>query len=197
MEFDPKLHHRHSTRLQTYDYTQAGAYFVTLCAHDRKHLFGEIVNGEMILNRTGRIVVEEWFKSAALRKEIRLDAFIVMPNHIHGIVLIDQIGDVGAHGRAPHSRMSQSVHDNQQSSNDPILFRPRRSLGTFIAGFKSTVTSKVNNLQKTPGHPLWQRNYYDHIIRKEESLERIRHYIAHNPQNWDKDKNNLLENVWL
>lgn len=186
MRYDPKLHHRHSIRLQTYDYSQAGAYFVTLCTQDRKYRFGAVINGEMVLNQCGRIVEVEWFRSAEIRKEVRLDAFVVMPNHLHGVVFIDQMTSdesayVGAHGCAPNG----------------LLHRPRRSLGAFIAGFKSIVTTTINQLHNTPGVTVWQRNYYDHIIRKEEALEKIRCYIANNPANWEKDKNNLSANVWM
>ncbi len=101
MKFNPDIHNRRSIRLTEYDYTQAGAYFVTICAWDRESLFGETSNGEMVLNGCGEIVRDEWFRSAVIRKEIILDEFIVMPNHIHGIVIITDT--VGAHGVRPES----------------------------------------------------------------------------------------------
>jgi len=95
-KFDPKIHHRRSIRLKGYDYTQAGAYFITMCAYQRMHVFGEIVNGEMILNDTGKIAQDEWFKTAKLRQYVELyeDEFVVMPNHAHGIIWIvdDMVG---------------------------------------------------------------------------------------------------------
>lgn len=168
--------HRRSIRLKGYDYSQAGAYFVTLCTHNRECLFGKIVDGEMRLNELGHIVCEEWLRSAEIRPEIMLDAFVVMPNHLHGIVIFTP---VGAHGRAPlPSPSPQPPH------------RKPRSLGSFIAGFKSVVTKRINQTRQTPGIPVWQRNYYEHIIRNQESLARIRRYIADNPAKWDVDPEN-------
>jgi REP element-mobilizing transposase RayT len=152
---------------------------VTICAHSQECLFGEIIDGEMRLNAYGEVVEEEWLRSAEIRSEIELDAFVVMPNHLHGIVIImDHIhlqSDpmVGAHGRAP-------------------LRREPRSLGSFIAGFKSAVTKRINSLRGTPGAPVWQRNYYEHIIRDEHDLACIREYIATNPLRWDQDTENPI-----
>ena len=167
-----------SLRLRSHDYGSTGAYFVTLCTCRRERLFGEIVDGDVRLNDTGRIVVSEWLRSAAIRPEIDLDAFVVMPNHLHGIVVIDApVGAtdrVGAHGRAPlHPR------------------RPSRSLGSFVAGFKSAATTRVNALRGTPRAPLWQRNYHDRVIRDEDELNRIRTYINDNPLHWADDDNNV------
>jgi len=173
----PKSPRRRSLRLKGYDYSRPGAYFVTICTHDRVCLFGEVVEGEMVPNIFGRIVQEEWFRSAGIRQEIELrpDEFVVMPNHLHGIVWIIPAGvsmtPVGAHGRAP-------------------LRRAPRSLGAFVAGFKSTATRRINARRGTPGTVVWQRNYYEHIIRDERSLDRIREYIAANPLQWDLDIEN-------
>ncbi len=135
------MNRRRSIRLKGYDYTQAGAYFVTICTQGRACLFGEVVNGEMRLNEWGEIVREEWFRSAQIRQEIQLnlDEFVVMPNHIHGIVwfVCDGIS-VGVHGRAPL----------------PVQ-RILRSLASFIAGFKSAVTKQINEQCSTPGMPVW------------------------------------------
>ncbi len=175
--YDPQRHHRRSIRLKGYDYTQPGAYFVTLCTHERAHLFGRVVNGVMVLNALGEMVRDEWFRSADIRAEIELhpDEFVVMPNHIHGIVwIVDNAGatgpNVGAHGRA--------------------LQRPPRSLPSFIAGFKSSVTNRINQHRDTPGAPVWQRNYYEHIIRDDRALNAIRQYIHDNPLRWHLDRYN-------
>lgn len=177
--YSPERHHRRSIRLRGYDYTQLGAYFVTICTHNRQCLFGEVVDGEMVLNKWGEIVLTEWFRSAEIRAEIELRAneFMVMPNHIHGIVWIvsnDDVGmrgHVGAHGRAP-------------------LHRPPRSLGAFIAGFKSAVTKRINKNRGMPGVPVWQCNYWEHVVRNERALNAIRHYIIENPLHWHLDRNN-------
>ena len=151
---------------------------------NQEQLFGQVVDGEMVLNEYGEIVQGEWFRSTKIRNEIELflDEFIVMPNHMHGIVWIVETDDwagrdgsvrkmVGAHGRAP-------------------LHRPPRSLGSFIAGFKSAVTRHINEMRSTPGARVWQRNYYEHIIRNEKALNLIRQYIVQNPFRWLLDRYN-------
>ncbi len=183
MRFDPEKHHRRSIRLKGYDYSQPGAYFVTICAWNRECLFGDVVDGEMRLNDFGLIVYEEWFHSSEMRQEIALfpDEFIIMPNHIHGIIwIVETDADhVGAPGRAPLPSPSRAP-----------FHRPPRSLGSFVAGFKSITTKRINALRGTPGAPVWQRNYYEHIIRDEKSLNRIRQYIAANPLRWHLDREN-------
>jgi len=172
MRYDAEKHHRRSIRLRGYDYAQAGAYFVTICTQNRECLFGEIVDGQVALNVPGEVVAEEWLRSARIRGEIELDAFVVMPNHLHGIVVIR---DVGAHGRAP---LPSPPH------------RPPRSLGSFVAGFKSVSTKRINAIRGTPGVPVWQRNYREHVIRDDHDLGRVRRYIAENPLRWDEDPEN-------
>jgi putative transposase len=184
MKFDPQKHHRESSRMKGYDYSLTGAYFITLVSYQREMLFGEIENGEMKLNRRGEIVQEEWFRSADIRKEIRLysEEFVVMPNHVHGIVWImdDVIGSpsetgdnfVGANGRSP----LRNEH-----------MKPK-SLSSFVAGYKSSVTKRIRDELNETG--IWQRNYHDRIIRNENELDAIRKYIETNPMNWQKDDEN-------
>ncbi|MBM3155874.1 MAG: transposase [Chloroflexi bacterium] len=166
-------HQRRSIRLKHYDYSQAGAYFITICTYDKECLFGKVTNGEMVLNEYGKVVEEEWYRSGKIRHEIELDAFIVMPNHIHGVVTI-----VGAQGLAPLQ------HDHAHLQRKP------RSLSTFVTGFKSAVTIRVNELRGTLCEPVWQRNYYEHVIRNEHDLNDIREYIVNNAQKWDSDSEN-------
>jgi putative transposase len=175
MTYSLHKHHRRSIRLRDYDYTKTGAYFVTLCTYERACLFGEVVGDGVMLSEVGAIVQEEWLRSAEIRREIELDAFVVMPNHLHGIVVIEP---VGAHGRAPLPR-----------KRAPLQRKPK-SLGSFIAGFKSACTKRINEIRGMPRMPLWQRNYYEHVIRSEEALENVRLYIAHNPRLWQYDVNN-------
>ena len=178
MRYDPEKHHRHSIRLKYWDYSRTGAYFVTIVTYGRELLFGQVVDGEIRLTQFGEIARVEWKASADIRDEIRLDVFVVMPNHIHGIVWIegdDAIGAVGAHGRAPLRRS---------------LWRPPRSLGSFVAGYKAAVAKRINAIRGTPGMPVWQRNYYEHIIRNERELEAIRRYILENPAHWAEDMEN-------
>ena len=165
---------RRSIRLHGYDYSQMGAYFVTICAHNRACLFGDIVESEMQLNSIGEIVAEEWTKSELVRSEIKLDEWVVMPNHLHAIVWITHSSRVGATGRSPLR-----------------IAGPRPgSLGAMIAGFKSAATKRINTARNAPGVPVWQRNYYEHVIRNECSLDRIRQYIRYNPLKWPDDPDN-------
>ena len=170
--YDPIKHHRRSIRLPGYDYSQAGYYFVTICCYQRQCLFGEIVNGKMQLNQYGEIVKEEWLRSSIIRQEIELDWYIVMPNHFHGIVIINSVGAKG---------FSPSISRSKQSMKS-------KSLSSLITGFKSSVTKNINRIRHAPGTPVWQRNYYEHIIRTEASLDRIRTYIDNNPLSWYLDQ---------
>ncbi len=163
---------RRSIRLQDYDYSLAGAYFITMATKDRQCLFGEVVEGQMRLKDWGRIVQEEWKNSAPIRHEIELDAFIVMPNHVHGVIAIAE-GSGRATGRSPLQFGST-----------------KRSVGAFVGGFKAAVTKRINALRGTPGTSVWQRNYFEHVIRNEDSLNRIRQYIADNPMRWEFDREN-------
>jgi REP element-mobilizing transposase RayT len=151
MPYDPDKRRRRSIRLKDYDYSQAGAYFVTMCTYKKECGFGNVVNGEMMLNEFGKAVAEEWNRSAEIRHEVELDAFVVMPNHIHGIVVIVE-SYVGAQGLAPLQQTQRGCVSLQ---------RKPRSLSTFIWGFKSAVTRRINDLRGTPYAPLWQRNYLE------------------------------------
>jgi putative transposase len=197
MKFDPQKRHRpvdaahgrRSIRLQGYDYAQPGTYFVTLVAYQRNILFGKIIDGEVILSRKGEIVREEWFASVNIRREIRLhpEEFVVMPNHIHGIVWIehDDYHGVGANGHSPlPDRPPLHNHDEHPQ------MKPR-SLGSFVAGFKSSVTKRIHDELNETG--IWQRNYYERIIRDEKELDAIRRYIEANPLNWSEDDENPLK----
>ncbi len=193
--------YRRSIRLAGYDYAQAGAYFVTICTRNRECLFGDVVDGEMRLNQYGAIVRDEWFGSAAIRREIELfdDEFVVMPNHIHGIVWIVETDNEGATGLVGVTDLVGAT------GRSPLPSKPRgpakRSLSSFVAGFKSAVTKRINENRGAPGAPVWQRNYYacpdeigEHIIRNDESLNRIREYIQTNPIHWEEDKENPYGN---
>lgn len=170
MPYSPDKHHRRSIRLKGYDYSSAGAYFITLCTFQRQCLFGRITDGTMQLNESGQIVAEEWRQSSIIRQEIEFDQWVIMPNHLHGIVLINPTHPVRAHGRAP--------------LQTGVSYRRPRSLSSFISGFKSATTKKINTARNSASTPVWQRNYYDHIIRNEQSLERVQQYIQNNPATW-------------
>jgi putative transposase len=152
MTFDRHKRHRRSIRLRGYDYTSAGAYFVTICTYDRERLFGDVDDAAVRLNPYGVVAREEWFRSAAGRPEIELDAFVVMPNHVHGIVIITDDA-VGAQNVGAENVGAQHV------APLPAFYRPPGSLGSFVAGFKMAVTKRINEMRGTPGGLVWQRNY--------------------------------------
>ena len=175
MIYNPEKHHRRSIRLRNYDYSSDGAYCITICAYNRKCLFGAIVDGEMRLNEYGAIIHDEWVKTGQIRPNIKLDEWIIMPNHVHLIIIIDADGR-GTARRAP---------TGEQFGKPTIGTIP-----TIIRSFKSAVTKRINELRGLPGMPLWQRNFYDHIIRNENSMNEIREYIGRNPMQWERDELN-------
>lgn len=175
MKYNPESHHRRSIRLKGYDYSRFGVYFLTICAHGRECLFGEIVNGEMQENNFGRIVTAEWIRSADIRAEIELGEFVVMPNHFHGIAhIVDACKGDRPVAPTPNATI--------------VPGPPSKSIGSLLAGFKSAVTTRINIARQTPRHPVWQRNYHEHIIRNDADYDRIAEYIATNPQRWIEDK---------
>jgi putative transposase len=231
MTYDPRKHHRRSIRLPGYDYTQPGAYFVTFVAHDRECLFGNVVDGVMQLNAFGEIVRDEWFRTAVVRPYVMLDPdeFVVMPNHVHGIIWIVRSGDgdhgddgggvfAGAHGgdapvgahlvgahllvgaqrRCAPTNTNTNTNTNANAITDAVNITEHRqcrgatptnvipgSLGAIVRAIKSATTKRINALRGTPAAPVWGRNYYEHIIRYETSLNRN---IAANPSRWAEDR---------
>ncbi len=175
------IHHRRSIRLKDYDYSQPEAYFVTLVAKDRECLFGKIVSDKMQLNMIGQITASV-FQGLSKYFDIILDIFVIMPNHIHAIIFIDVCDDM-----VKPIRYNQSRHLPEVSSPFPKGTKPG-SLGAIVQNFKSVSTRRINTFRRTPGASVWQRNYYDHIIRNEDDLDRIREYITGNPLRWVEDE---------
>ncbi|MEJ5348028.1 MAG: transposase [Desulfosoma sp.] len=194
MKYDPQKHHRRSIRLKGYDYTQPGAYFVTICTQDRTCLFGEVVNGQMQLNEAGRRVVTEWETLPERFPCIQLDAFVVMPNHVHGIVWIQPVGAqfIAPHGgvmnHAPTASPHGGVMNHAPTAPHGGVMNHAPTLGQIIRVFKAVTTRAIR--QMIFPQFAWQRNYYEHIIRNEDSLNRIRRYIANNPAQWTFDREN-------
>ena len=176
MKYDPHKHHRRSIRLKGYDYTQPGAYFITICAYQRMHVFGEVIDGEMVLNETGKTARDEWFKTAELRSyaELHEDEFMIMPNHVHGIIRILE-------------RAGQRPAPTRELFGKPVS----GSIPTIVRAYKSAVTHAVNVAENSRGSVLWQKNYYEHIIRNDRELQNIEWYIVNNPLNWQLDRDNL------
>lgn len=182
---------RRSIRLKQYDYSQAGVYFITICTHQREHLFGEIVDGVMQLNEFGVIAQEEWQKTALIRGEIELGEFVIMPNHFHGIIWI--VEGRGTARRAPTTRRAPTGGLGETSAD----FTPTHeqfgkpvvgSIPTIVRAFKSAVSRRINLARRTPGKPVWQRNYWEHIIRDEKDLTNAQAYILNNPTQWENDE---------
>lgn len=201
MYYNHQIHNRKSIRLKGYDYSQAGAYFVTICTKNRQCLFGEIVNGEMILNEYGIIAYDEWLKTPELRINVELDVFIVMPNHIHGIIVITDIvkgvlhtpGDnVVTHMPGDATDISlmndkKNVPDNIRDLCNTSLRSPSQTVGAIVRGYKSSVTNKINESKHCKGFMVWHRNYHDRIIRNQQSYHNISEYIKNNPAKWNDD----------
>jgi putative transposase len=177
MKYNSDIHHRRSIRLTGYDYSQTGAYFVTICARDRECLFGDIVGEEMRLNEYGRIAGESWEWLSRRYEYIDIDEWVVMPNHLHGILLVNAECRGG----------SQCKGGSRTAPTETIK---RKSLGRLIGAFKTVSSKQINQIRNTPGYPIWQRNYYEHVIRNEEDMNRIRQYIIENPWKWVEDDDN-------
>lgn len=181
MSRDPAKNRRRFMRLKGFDYTRQGAYFITICTKERACLFGEVVDGVMRLNDAGHIVEHCWRTIPDHCIHAQLDAFVVMPNHVHGIVVLVGSGAVGATHASPLPDLASSGR-----SRGPR----RQSIASIIGSFKSAVTKRINDIRKTAGALVWQRNYYEHVIRNEESFNRIRQYILDNPLRWAFDREN-------
>ena len=227
MKPKPNLPRRRATRLRGYDYRQPGAYFVTIGVQYRKCLFGEIIDGQMQSNEIGKIVIEYWNRIPQHFSSVELGECVVMPNHIHGIIVL---GTVGARSPRPHTHPPQNrrgavsapasdpnrrgavpAHTSDPNrrgvvsapASDPnrrgVVSAPasdpnRRgavsapALGQIVAYFKYQSTKYINQRNNTPGTRIWQRNYYDHAIRDDADLQRIRQYIKNNPMQWELDQ---------
>jgi putative transposase len=210
MPHNPNKHHRlidrirrrRSIRLKGIDYTQPGFYFITIVTKNRECLFGEIADGEMRLNEFGMIARAEWLKTAEIRHEIALDEFVIMPNHIHGIIHIlprDCDDGVGARRRraptvninAPTANWNAPTENRRAHTLTEQFGKPvSGSIPTIIRAYKSATTNRINKFRENAGAPVWQRNYYEHIVREDDDLARIREYVRYNPAGWVKDDEN-------
>ncbi|MBI5962671.1 MAG: transposase [Chloroflexi bacterium] len=213
-KFDPKQHHRRSIRLKGYDYAQAGAYYVTIVTWHRECLFGEVVDGEMILSPYGEIVQKWWNEIQNHFPIVETDAFVVMPNHVYGIIVItERRGAVLAPRGNPNLKtletpesenkfmeqrkfikeddsINQSISQNQGGETPPLR---APTLGQIVAYFKYQSTKEMNAVSSTGViTKFWQRNYYEHIIRNEQGLKNKTDYIEANPMLWDEDDMNPI-----
>ena len=205
MKYNPKKHHRRSIRLKGYDYSQAGAYFITICCKDMKCLFGKIENGEMIMNEFGQIAFDEWIKLSERFANFELDVFQIMPNHMHGILVLtdteiitgipeieNNTPDIGSDSFDSENENSYKINDHQE-----MIYPTSITMGDMMGAYKSIVANECLKIWKsrwTGAGPapilgkIWHRNLYEHIIRNEHSYQNISNYIITNPQNWKDDK---------
>jgi putative transposase len=199
---------RKSLRLQNYDYTSSGAYSVTICSYQRENILGEINNDQVSLSEVGQIVRQVWKEIPEHYENVQLDEFVIMPNHVHGILFIcdqnveerrdqdveerrDQDVVEERHDQDVEERHDQDVVEERHAS--PLLHNngsKRPSLGNIVGSFKSACTKQINLLRRTPGEAVWQRSYFERIVRNDYQLGRIRDYIKNNPLNWALDRKN-------
>ena len=208
MTFNPKIHHRRSIRLKGYDYSQPGLYFITICCQDRIHRFGHVQNNKMVLNEFGRIAHDEWQKLPVRFSNIELGAFQIMPNHMHGVILINEVS-VGS-GFTPDQNQNEIKLQNEINHQNNIVWATERdgtseriratarvaptattTIPDIIGAYKSLVANGCLEIFKTNNQTMgkfWQRNYYENIIRNEQSYQNISEYIINNPVKWQGDK---------
>ena len=180
--YDQGRRRRRLVRLQGYDYAGLGSYFVTICTQNRGCLFGDIANGEMRLNGFGRTAKASWEEIPAHFPGVEVDTFAVMPNHVHGIIVIAR--------PTPNPTPRATRASPLRGAAGPR----RRSIGAIVGSYKSAVSKRINRSRGTAGTPVWQRNYYEHIIRDDADLNRIRQYIWDNPARWHEDPENPYPN---
>ncbi len=186
MPYNPKIHHRRSIRLKGYDYSQAGLYFITICCENRICRFGNVVNDEMILNEFGEIAYNEWGNLATRFTNFELDVYQIMPNHMHGIIVLNTVG----------ATLAIAQNDNAQNvvvddGNMGAGASPAPTIGDIVGAYKSLVANgclEIYKLRNETMGKLWQRNYHEHIIRNEQSYQTISNYIINNPIKWNEDK---------
>jgi len=182
VKYDPQKHHRRSIRLKGYDYTQPGAYFVTICTWQRACSFGEVVQGEMRLNKQGQIANREWMRLERRFSTADFSAFVVMPNHMHGIVVMHADGRGAGENHPDHGGGRHPLRPYEGPRVIP------GSLAAIVRAYKASVTWRIHAMRGDEGSPVWQRNYYEHIVRDDEEYRRIIEYIQTNPLRWEADQ---------
>lgn len=196
-----------SHRFYGWDYSSDGVYFITLVTEDMKYHFDSIEKGKMILSEFGQIVHEQWLKSFEIRTELFLDEFVIMPNHLHGLVVLKNTQNLGMRIVETHGRVSlpntqgKYVTPFQKKPTPTEFKRKPKSISSFVAGFKSASTKKIDDFIDLQGleygkfnrqNKLWQANYHDRIVRDKGEYRRIKKYIQNNPTNWEEDKFHII-----
>ncbi len=195
MKFDPQKHpfdaaqgrHRRSIRIPGYDYTRPGGYFVTIVAQNRACLFGEVAGGEMVLNAAGRIAEECWRAIPEHFPNVELGVYVVMPNHLHGIIILNEHGR-GTIYRAPTDGAHSTEYRAPTVTTEQFQKPVEGSIPTIVRTYKAAVTRRIG--RELNGGGVWQRNYYEHILRNDEDANRVHNYIQSNPAMWAEDDEN-------
>ena len=207
MSYNPEIHHRRTIRLKDYDYSSSGAYFITICVDKRECLFGEIINGIMNLSEIGKIANNNWLEIPEHSQNVELGEFVIMPNHLHGIIILNGLKEEDAEKEdvkyyVPTDHEKQTLNPNDNVRRDVLLnvqdknknehfskLSPaKNTISIIIRSFKASVTHwcRKNNHE----YFKWQKNYHEHVIRSENSLNAISKYIIENPLKWDIDNEN-------
>jgi len=187
-------YHRHSLRIKNYNYSLPGAYFITICTYRKENILGYIIDGKIELNVLGKVTVREWLKTFQIRKNVQLDEYMIMPNHFHGIITLTE--NNGHNSLCPYKNNQKpyncrgTMHRAHPSIHESFGKPIPDSIPTIIHLFKSAVTRGIKRLDYPFFYSVWQRNYYEHIIRNERELKRIREYIQNNPLRWQYDREN-------
>jgi putative transposase len=195
MKYNPDIHHRKTIRLKDYDYSKQGMYFITICTQNREHLFGEIIDDKMLLNNAGEMIEKIWFEIPKFYNGFELYEFVIMPNHIHGIIeIIDNVGANPCICPNLYISSKKSLQQQGEHGGSPLQKTNYQiSISELIQRFKTLTTNKYIRMVKDGVLPsfdkrIWQRNYYENIIRNEEQYLKVSEYIINNPLKWHKDK---------
>lgn len=192
--FDPKRHHRSSIRLKGYDYSGEGLYFVTICTQERERVLGEIKDGRMVLSGFGEIAKRCWEEIPGHFENVGLDEYIIMPNHVHGVILLQEVprrDEVTSSLQVASPLQVPSFHTwVSETESQRLIINRSPTLGQIVAFYKYRSTKLINVTRNVPGTRFWQRNYYEHIIRDDNDLDRIRKYINDNVAKWSEEKDN-------
>lgn len=186
MKYNPKEHHRKSIRLKEFDYSTPGWYYITICTHDHANLFGKISNSKMHLNKFGLIADKCWKEIPKHFLNTELDYYVIMPNHIHGNIIINY--SINSREDTRRDTACCVPTDNNADENRKFGKMTSGSLPVIVRSFKAAVSREINQLRKASGKSIWQRNYYEHIIRNERDLYNTRKYIELNPLKWELDE---------
>jgi REP element-mobilizing transposase RayT len=189
--YNPKIHNRRSIRLKGYDYSKAGLYFITICRQDRINRFGQVINGEMILNEFGLIAYNEWIKLADRFSNFELDVFQIMPNHIHGIISLLPVGSGLAPDLLYEGQPQGLPQPETQGLPQQLVQQGKSSISDIVGAYKSIVANGCLEIYKSRDEIMgkfWQRNYYEHIIRNDLAYYNISEYIINNPLKWEEDR---------